>query len=83
MYRAEKSVRQKNKANARTNNYPFFTAPKFKASVGGEHGLTRETWIKRAAKLPRRKERAAKEQGKREQGKRAHQQLSIFYSPKI
>jgi hypothetical protein len=23
MYRAEKSVRQKNKANARTNNYPF------------------------------------------------------------
>jgi hypothetical protein len=34
MYRAGKSARQKNKANARTNNYPFFTAPKFRASVG-------------------------------------------------
>jgi hypothetical protein len=30
---------------------PIFTAPKFRASVGDEYGLTRETWMERAAKL--------------------------------
>jgi hypothetical protein len=35
---------------ARRNNYPFFTAQTFRASGGGEYGLTRETRMERAAK---------------------------------
>jgi hypothetical protein len=40
---------------ARGTNYtqeqlPIFTAPTFRASVGDEYGLTRETRMKRAAK---------------------------------
>jgi hypothetical protein len=35
---------------AHRNNYPFFTAQTFRASGGGEYGLTREKRMERAAK---------------------------------
>jgi hypothetical protein len=41
IYSAGRSVWQKNKTNTCTNNYPFLQ-PKFRASIGGEYGLTRK-----------------------------------------